>query len=192
MFVSMWAFFPFFFLHILSCGCYFGGRQLPPETSIRMRPPYAPFSPHSSRVRTEQLWWFHLHTNNQPGLRQPPSVWLLLSLTSPAVQQEWRSHASVINCLEPREWRRAGVTQLKIKKTMAAWMLLRNLEFFQHLCTHPALLCVFCKCPALHSSLLKACANNLLCDIPSYGWGDSLFGQHLCFQDKACSIRKAV
>lgn len=116
MFVSMWAFFPFFVLHILSCGCYFGGRQLPPETSIRMRPPYAPFSPHSSRVRTEQLWWFHLHTNNQPGLRQPPSVWLLLSLTSPAVQQEWRSHASVINCSEPREWRRAGVTQLKIKK----------------------------------------------------------------------------
>lgn len=117
MFVSMWAIF-FLPLHILSCGCYFGGRQLPPETSIRMRPPYAPFSPHSSRVRTEQLWWFHLHTNNQPGLRQPPSVWLLLSLTSPAVQQEWRSHASVINCLEPHEWRRAGVTQLW-KKTHA-------------------------------------------------------------------------
>lgn len=107
---------PFILSFILSCGCYFGGRQLPPETSIRMRPPYASFSPHSSRVRTEQLWWFHLHTNNQPGLRQPPSVWLLLSLTSPAVQQEWRSHASVINCLEPREWRRAGVTRLKKNK----------------------------------------------------------------------------
>lgn len=115
MFVSMWVIF-FSFFHILLCACYFGGRQLPPETSIRMRPPYTPFSPHSSRVRTEQLWWFHLHTNNQPGLRQPPSVWLLLSLTSPAVQQEWRSHASVINCLEPREWRRAGVTQLGGKK----------------------------------------------------------------------------
>lgn len=151
MFVSMWVIF-FSFFHILLCACYFGGRQLPPETSIRMRPPYTPFSPHSSRVRTEQLWWFHLHTNNQPGLRQPPSVWLLLSLTSPAVQQEWRSHASVINCLEPREWRRAGVTQLggkkNKKKNMASWMLLRNLEFFQYLCTIVHFW--VCLCPALH------------------------------------------
>lgn len=117
---------PFILSFILSCGCYFGGRQLPPETSIRMRPPYASFSPHSSRVRTEQLWWFHLHTNNQPGLRQPPSVWLLLSLTSPAVQQEWRSHASVINCLEPREWRRAGVTRLKKNKNHGCMVALEK------------------------------------------------------------------
>lgn len=145
MFVSTWAFFSLS-LHILSCGCYFGGRQLPPETSIRMRPPYAPFSPHSSRVRTEQLWWFHLHTNNQPGLRQPPSVWLLLSLTSPAVQQEWKSHASVINCLEPREWRRAGITLLGEEKKHGCMDALEKSGVLLILVYNHAFLSLFVSC----------------------------------------------
>lgn len=74
------------FVHALLFDCRVWKRWPAPDgcsgDSIRMQGSLSPLSPSPC---IEQLWWFHLHTNNQPGLRQPPSVWLLLSLVSPAV-----------------------------------------------------------------------------------------------------------
>lgn len=73
-------------VHALLLDCRVWKRWPAPDgcsgDSIRMQGSLSPLSPSPC---IEQLWWFHLHTNNQPGLRQPPSVWLLLSLVSPAV-----------------------------------------------------------------------------------------------------------